>query len=123
MGKKKRYRGQFCMVCGEILANEKFSGKGHAAHICKACAKKPREKQEEDIALHRIERLYRYGNLSRNNKRMLEKYSQSPNKLISSAALEAISTFQKGPVSSENIDSSDDDSTLEHGTDPLRDDG
>lgn len=29
--------GHFCKVCGEHKANEKFSGKGHAAHICKAC--------------------------------------------------------------------------------------
>lgn len=30
--------GHYCKVCGEYKANEKFSGKGHAAHICKACA-------------------------------------------------------------------------------------
>ena len=44
MAKKKRYRGDYCKVCGRILPNEKFSGKGYAAHICKACAKKPEEK-------------------------------------------------------------------------------
>ena len=27
--------GYYCKVCGEYKANEKFSGKGHAAHICK----------------------------------------------------------------------------------------
>ena len=26
-------RGHYCKVCGEYKANEKFSGKGHAAHI------------------------------------------------------------------------------------------
>ena len=31
-------RGHYCKVCGEYKANEKFSGKGHAAHICKTCA-------------------------------------------------------------------------------------
>ena len=30
--------GHYCKVCGEYKANEKFSGKGHAAHICKTCA-------------------------------------------------------------------------------------
>lgn len=45
MAKKKRRlaagskpRGHFCKVCGEHKANEKFSGKGHAAPICKTCA-------------------------------------------------------------------------------------
>ncbi|MEF9879564.1 MAG: hypothetical protein RR975_09045 [Clostridia bacterium] len=36
MAKKKQ--GHYCKVCGCYLANEKFSGKGHAAHICKSCA-------------------------------------------------------------------------------------
>ena len=26
-------QGHYCKVCGEYRANEKFSGKGHAAHI------------------------------------------------------------------------------------------
>ena len=32
-------RGHYCKICGEHKANEKFSGKGHAHHICKACSK------------------------------------------------------------------------------------
>jgi len=31
---RNKQRGHFCKVCGEKKANEKFSGKGHAAHIC-----------------------------------------------------------------------------------------
>ncbi len=36
--------GHYCKVCGEYKANEKFSGKGHAAHICKSCASLPPER-------------------------------------------------------------------------------
>lgn len=36
---KKPY-GHYCWVCGRHKANEKFSGRGHAAHICMACAKR-----------------------------------------------------------------------------------
>ncbi len=96
MAKKKRYSGQFCIVCGRILLNEKFSGKGHAAHICKTCAKKPEEKRAEAITLNQIARVYRYGDLSRNNRKMLENYSHSPNERVRSTAIEAISTFRKG---------------------------
>ena len=39
--------GHYCKVCGEYKANEKFSGKGHATHICKACAQLPPEEQAE----------------------------------------------------------------------------
>lgn len=35
--KKKKKQGHFCKVCHEYKANEKFSGKGHALHICKQC--------------------------------------------------------------------------------------
>lgn len=35
------FHGHYCKVCGEYKANEKFSGKGHAAHICKKCAALP----------------------------------------------------------------------------------
>lgn len=37
--KKKRPHGHYCKICGEHKANEKFSGKGHAAHICKSCSR------------------------------------------------------------------------------------
>ena len=93
MSKKKRYRGHFCKVCGRIRPNEKFSGRGHAIHICKACAKKPKEKQAEGIALNCIDRVYRYMNLSWNNWRMLERYSHSPLERVRRAALEAIDEF------------------------------
>lgn len=58
--KKKRYRGHYCKVCGSILPNEKFSGKGHARHLCKKCSKLSKGKQEEAITLNRIDRVYRY---------------------------------------------------------------
>ncbi|NJD04308.1 MAG: hypothetical protein FIA99_17325 [Ruminiclostridium sp.] len=40
MAKKKRYRGHYCKVCGQIKSNESFSGKGHRDHICKKCSRK-----------------------------------------------------------------------------------
>ena len=35
--KKKKQQGHYCRICGDYKANEKFSGKGHAQHICKSC--------------------------------------------------------------------------------------
>jgi len=43
--KKTRKRsGHYCRVCGRRRADEKFSGKGHADHICKDCAKEQQAK-------------------------------------------------------------------------------
>ena len=44
--------GHYCKVCGEYKANENFSGKGHASHICKSCASLPAEKQAELMTLN-----------------------------------------------------------------------
>jgi len=44
---KKKPHGHYCRICQQYKSNEKFSGRGHAAHICKACAK--RENKPPDI--------------------------------------------------------------------------
>ncbi len=49
--------GHYCKVCGEYKANEKFSGKGHNAHICKVCAALSPEKRSEEMALTRLHNL------------------------------------------------------------------
>ncbi|MDR1357359.1 MAG: hypothetical protein LBJ58_06795 [Tannerellaceae bacterium] len=51
---KKKRQGHYCHVCGEHKANEKFSGKGHAAHICKACSALPLERRNELQRINRI---------------------------------------------------------------------
>jgi len=48
----KKPRDHFCKICHQRKSNEKFSGRGHAAHICKACAKrgnKPPEIKDEPL--------------------------------------------------------------------------
>ena len=47
-------RGHYCKVCGEYKANERFSGRGHAAHICKECAALPAAQRSEDMTLTKL---------------------------------------------------------------------
>ena len=47
-------RGHYCKVCGEYKANERFSGRGHAAHICKKCAALPAAQRSEDMTLTKL---------------------------------------------------------------------
>ena len=42
-------RGHYCRICQQYKANEKFSGRGHAKHICKACAKRGNKPPEIEI--------------------------------------------------------------------------
>lgn len=60
MAKKKR-QGHYCKICGETKANEKFTGKGHAKHICKACQSLPAGKQTDMIPLQEANELFEYG--------------------------------------------------------------
>lgn len=46
--------GHYCRLCGRERPNEAFSGKGRRSHICKECARQPKEerdaiKQSEEI--------------------------------------------------------------------------
>lgn len=56
MGKKKK-RGHYCKVCGEIKSNEKFSGKGHKNHICKSCSKLSQLDKNELMHLRKVENI------------------------------------------------------------------
>lgn len=40
--------GHYCRMCGSMLANEKFTGKGHKNHICKNCSKKCNRKENKN---------------------------------------------------------------------------
>lgn len=57
MAKKKR-QGHYCRICGEYKANEKFSGKGHAQHICKACMSKKKKGVEIDLDIPVVDEYY-----------------------------------------------------------------
>ena len=52
--KQPQFKGHYCKVCGEHKANEKFSGRGHAAHICKSCASKSPEEKAEDMMINKL---------------------------------------------------------------------
>jgi hypothetical protein len=73
--KKKKnqiYRGHYCRVCGQHKANEKFTGGGHAAHVCKACQKKTPAERSEQLAINRLDSM-RFRRLSPGEIKWLEK--------------------------------------------------
>ncbi|GHV49142.1 hypothetical protein FACS1894181_07240 [Bacteroidia bacterium] len=51
---KRKHQGHYCTVCGERKANEKFSGSGHAKHICKKCSALPFARRNELQRINRI---------------------------------------------------------------------
>ena len=76
MAKKKR-QGHYCRICGEWKANEQFSGKGHAAHICRECASLPVSRRNELQRIGRVESIAAKFRLTKQEWDLLEKYAKS----------------------------------------------
>ncbi|QNB47892.1 hypothetical protein BR63_17490 [Thermanaerosceptrum fracticalcis] len=87
--------GHYCKICGRIRADEKFSGKGHRNHVCKDCSKKPAAERDKLTAMNRMYMLYQYSNLSKNNRKMLQKYLQSDSEEIRNVTKEILDHFHK----------------------------
>lgn len=85
--KSMKKTGHYCKICGEHKANEKFSGKGHAAHICKSCAAMPLEERNQAMTLARILNLPWY--LSKEQYAWLKKRCHDDRPPIKEAAQQA----------------------------------
>jgi hypothetical protein len=83
----KKIQGHYCRICGERKANEKFSGKGHAAHICKECAKLPQDKRNELQTITKIENLPFW--LKKDQIAWLKKKKDDPREEVRDAAISA----------------------------------
>jgi hypothetical protein len=73
--RRKHRRGHYCWSCGRTRANEKFSGRGHAEHLCKDCARLGKEELAYRQAISNLERLLTWnGRIPRRNREQFRKY-------------------------------------------------
>ena len=73
--KRKKHQGHYCRICGEYKANEKFSGKGHARHICKQCQSLPEDVKADRVRCNEVERAAFKYPMSRQDWELLERYA------------------------------------------------
>jgi len=59
--------GHWCRICGRILPNERFSGKGHKNHICKKCSTLPKDEIDRTDQIEEIFQYLRQSNISKKN--------------------------------------------------------
>jgi len=64
--------GHWCWICGRVLPNERFSGKGHSRHICKECSKLPHQEIQKKRDTKFLYRLFKQNRISEKNIKMLE---------------------------------------------------
>lgn len=74
--------GHYCWVCGRMRPNERFSGSGHARHICKQCARRPREERERLRGLMDIHGFLGQRNISDKNISRLRCLCTSPDEEV-----------------------------------------
>jgi len=73
-------------MCGRTRPNEQFSGKGHAAHVCKICARKPKVERQAIEQKDDIFGYLRQSNISAKNLARLRVLAASPNPEIAKLA-------------------------------------
>jgi hypothetical protein len=72
-----------------MRANEKFSGKGHARHLCKECARLGKEELAYRQAVHNLERLVTWeGIIPRKKREQFRKYLTHENERVRAYARE-----------------------------------
>jgi len=81
--KKVNIMGHYCRICGSTKPNEKFSGKGHRNHVCKECAKMPKEERDAIEQEVEIFGFLSQSNISKKNISRLNTLASSPNEHIS----------------------------------------
>jgi len=80
-------QGHYCRICGEYKANEKFTGKGHASHICRKCQSLSQDERNTQAMITRIMNLpYR---LSKDQTEWLKKLRKDRRTEVSECAEEA----------------------------------
>ena len=78
--------GHYCRICDRSRPNEKFSGKGHHRHVCKDCARLPKERRE---AIEQKDEIFGYlkqSYISDKNLARLELLSKSPTSKVAEIA-------------------------------------
>jgi len=89
--KKKRKKpgdSHYCWVCGTHKAHEKFSGRGHATHMCKQCHALPVAERNEMVAARKAENMA-FRHLNEQEIKWLRKRMNDPRQEVRDAAREA----------------------------------
>ena len=82
---KKRH-GHYCRICHCLRPNEAFSGKGHQIHICKRCARLPKEEREKILFEDEIFKFLKQSHISEQNVSRLRILAASPYERIAELA-------------------------------------
>ena len=73
--RKRKLPGHYCWVCDRRRPNEKFSGRGHARHVCRECARLGAEELAYRQNLRDLERCLTWeGIIPRKRRKTFERF-------------------------------------------------
>lgn len=85
--RKHKLPGHYCWSCDRRRPNQKFSGRGHARHLCRDCAKLGVEELAYRQALRNLERCMTWeGIIPRKRRKCFERFLQHDNARIRALA-------------------------------------
>ena len=89
--------GHYCRICGRERPNEQFSGKGHRTHVCKECARMPKEQRRVIEAEEEIFGFMSQTHISDRNISRLQTLAASPIRRISELATPMLEVAMYSP--------------------------
>lgn len=79
MAARRKRRGHFCWACARVLPNPRFSGAGHARHVCRECARLPTDELAYRQEVRNIDRMLDWsGRVRRKEKKSFERMLAHP---------------------------------------------
>ncbi len=89
MAKRKKHGGHYCWVCQRYLPNEKFSGRGHAQHLCKQCRRLGPKELAYRQTVRNIDRFLERGagRIRRKDRKAFQPFLDDPDERVRKHAL------------------------------------
>jgi len=92
---EKKRSGHFCWSCERRRPNEKFSGRGHARHLCRDCVRLGAEELEYRSACRNLERCVTWtGLIRRKQRKTFQQYLEHNNPRVRALAEEILAEDQ-----------------------------
>ena len=89
--RKRKLPGHYCWVCDRRRPNEKFSGRGHARHVCRECARLGGEELAYRQNLRNLERCLTWeGIIPRKRRKTFERFLHHDDPRIHACAEEML---------------------------------
>jgi hypothetical protein len=91
-GRHKGRAGHYCWSCDCTLPNERFSGKGHARHVCRECSKLGTTELARRQAIRNLERCLTYdGKLRRRARKQFQQFLDHVDPVVRQTAEDVLS--------------------------------